>query len=91
VFSDDPSAARQELAGWSDTTFVSGHSQEEDLRLISLCSQAVIANSTFSWWGAWLIPPTASKCIIAPAQWFGPAMQARKSTERLCPSDWVRL
>lgn len=91
VFSDDPAAASQELAGWSDTTFVSGQSQEEDLRMMSLCREAIIANSTFSWWGAWLIPPAPGKRVIAPAQWFSPAMQARKSTARLCPRDWIRI
>ncbi len=90
VFSDDAGAAKRELAGWTDTTFVTGYSQEDDLRLIGLCRQAIIANSTFSWWGAWLIDPAPDKRVIAPAQWFSPAMQARKSTARLCPEDWQR-
>jgi len=91
VFSDDPQAARVELADWTDTTFVEGQSTGEDLHLISRCRQAILANSTFGWWGAWLIAPAADKRVIAPAQWYAPAMQARKPTTRLCPPDWERL
>ncbi|MCW5550123.1 MAG: alpha-1,2-fucosyltransferase [Opitutaceae bacterium] len=91
VFSDDPQAARSELAGWRNTTFIAGHGAEEDLWLMHQCRQAIISNSTFAWWGGWLIPPAADKTIVAPRQWFSEAMQRRKPTHDLYADGWVRL
>lgn len=91
VFSDDPAAAQAELAGWTDTTFITGHTAEEDLRLIQQCRQAIISNSTFGWWGGWLIPPASDKIIVAPKQWFSEAMQKRKPPRDIYGADWVKL
>jgi hypothetical protein len=60
-----------------------------DLCLMSLCSHAIIANSSLSWWGAWLISNPHKK-VIAPRMWFGPAY-ADKDTKDLYCSDWVVL
>jgi hypothetical protein len=73
VFSDDAEFARNWLRG--DPRFVVvDHNTEatahEDLRLMSLCRHHIIANSTFSWWGAWL-NPRRDKQVIAPARWLG--------------------
>jgi hypothetical protein len=73
VFSDDVPFAKDWLRG--DTRFVVvDHNNEatahEDLRLMSLCRHHIIANSTFSWWGAWL-NPRSDKRVIAPARWLG--------------------
>ncbi|AOS43388.1 Glycosyl transferase family 11 [Lacunisphaera limnophila] len=91
VFSDDPAAAQAELAGWTNTTFLSGHTAEEDLWLIGQCRQAIISNSTFAWWGGWLIPPSPGKIIVAPKQWFAAAMQQRKSPRDIYCPDWVQV
>ncbi len=91
VFSDDPAAARAELAGWTDTTFISGHGAEEDLWLIGQCRHAIISNSTFGWWGGWLIPPAPGKIIVAPKQWFSEAMQKRKPPRDIYCADWVKI
>jgi hypothetical protein len=59
------------------------------LCLMSLCSHAIIANSSMSWWGAWLIA-NPNKKVIAPHMWFGPAY-ADKDTKDLYCSDWIVL
>lgn len=90
VFSDDPTwaAANLELPG--RPTFVDHNdagTDYEDLRLMSLCRHHVIANSSFSWWGAWL-NPSPEKIVVAPRQWRADAPQACPD---ICPPRWVRL
>jgi len=53
---------------------------------MSMCNHHIIANSSFSWWGAWL-NPDPNKIVIAPSKWFanGP------NTEDLIPENWFRL
>jgi hypothetical protein len=60
-----------------------------DLCLMSLCDHAIIANSSMSWWGAWLIS-NPNKKVIAPKMWFGPAY-ADKDTKDLIPTEWERI
>lgn len=72
VFSDDPAWAGDNLRSAFPTTLVSHNGPEkdhEDLFLLSLCQHHVIANSTFSWWGAWLCE-NKDKMVVAPRQWF---------------------
>jgi len=70
VFADEPEAARARLplgAGEADwITHNAGGSGTEDLRLMTQCRHAVVANSTFSWWGAWL-GAHAGQVVVAPA------------------------
>ena len=60
-----------------------------DLCLMSLCSHAIIANSSMSWWGAWL-QANSNKKVIAPKNWFGPAYADKDTTDLYCP-DWIIL
>ena len=60
-----------------------------DLCLMSLCSHAIIANSSMSWWGAWLIA-NPNKKVIAPRMWFGPAYEDKDVKDLYC-SDWIVL
>lgn len=71
VFSDESAFAREFAGRNSDCVVVAHNGQEsahEDLRLMSLCRHHIIANSTFSWWGAWL-NPRKDKAVVVPRKW----------------------
>jgi hypothetical protein len=89
VFSDDPQWARAELPLDPSAVFVTGNAErpEQDLILMSACGHHIIANSSFSWWGAWLAASQA-KVVIAPKQWF---LNAPRDTSDLIPDGWIRL
>lgn len=58
-----------------------------DLTLQTICDNNVIANSSFSWWGAWL-NQSQNKKVIAPKQWFGPS--GHKDTQDIIPNNWIK-
>lgn len=60
----------------------------EDLALISKCKHHIIANSSFSWWGAWL-NPRKDKIVIGPKIWFRNAPKA--DTKDIFPEEWIKL
>lgn len=89
IFSDEPDWVRNNLDIGREYTVVDVNSPdrpEQDLRLMSLCKHFIIANSSFSWWGAWL-STNSDKTVIAPKQWF---LDDRNVQDR-CPEDWIRL
>jgi hypothetical protein len=86
VFSDDVNWCKQEVSFRSDRFYISeSNSVAIDLYLQSRCSHHIIANSSFSWWGAWL---AKSKKVIAPKQWFGPPLT--HNTKDLYCEDWIQ-
>src|SRR5437773_3713342 len=90
VFSNDPDWAEANLRFESPATIVRHNGPEvdyEDLRLMTFCRHHIIANSTFSWWGAWLCS-NPSKIVIAPRNWF---REANHSSADLIPENWIRI
>lgn len=86
VFSDDPAWVEMELRIGFPMVLVSQPQSwpaYEDLRLMSQCQHHIIANSSFSWWGAWL-NPSPDKIIVAPSRWF----RVEKNMQDLFPPDW---
>ena len=89
VFSDVPEWCKeQEL--FSDDRFLiaEGNSNYVDMCLMTLCKGHIIANSSFSWWGAWL---SESGKIIAPSGWFKGSENKHLDTKDIVPEDWITV
>lgn len=89
IFSDDPAAARQVPGLPGDRSTVVSHNQGEesaytDLWLMTQCKHFIAANSTFSWWGAWLADMNAAKQVIVPDA-------IRKFNADIIPPGWESL
>jgi hypothetical protein len=89
IFSDDPAWCAENLRVPGETVIASSRTTHaiEDLYLMSVCNHNVIANSSFSWWGAW-IGSSNSRIVIAPNRWFS---GAEYETQDLIPSSWIRM
>ena len=90
VFSDDIEAAKHILQSYHEICeFVdenTGDKSHFDMMLMTRCKHNIIANSTFSWWGAWL-NLNSDKIIIAPKNWFATDI----SDKDLFPDSWIRI
>lgn len=90
VISDDPAWAKDNLK-FDFETHVAGHNGpdkgHEDMRLIASCEHNIIANSTFSWWGAWL-NPAPDKIIVGPRKWFN---SDELQNPDILPKSWLRV
>lgn len=87
IFTDDLTWARKEFVS-EDFVFIEGNINMDaylDMYLMSQCKHNIIANSTFSWWGAWL-NTYSSKTVIAPNLWTVDTLSSQ-----LCPSEWIFL
>lgn len=86
IFSEDFDWVKAYFQG-SDIEIIEPGQEAEDIFLMSLCTHAIIANSSFSWWGSWL-----RKCdygiVIAPREWF---KDSQASYRDLVPERWIRI
>lgn len=90
AFSDDPAWVQENLRLPFEVRVVAHNRAEtsyEDLRLMSACRHHVIANSTFSWWGAWL-NPSPDKIVVAPKRWFA---DPGHNNPDIIPASWHQL
>jgi len=89
IFSDDIDWAKSNFIGDRfriiDNNF---DNPEIDLYLMSKCKHNIIANSSFSWWGAWL-NSNPNKIVFAPQSWY--KNKLNESTKDLIPSDWIMI
>lgn len=89
VFSDDHKWVRNNLKIPFPTEYIDrnrGMQSYIDMQLMSLCKHQIIANSSFSWWGAWL-NQNPGKIVIAPRNWFCNGL----NDSDLIPQKWTRL
>ncbi len=92
VFSDDIEWAIQNITIAHPVEFITGNTGEKsylDMQLMSLCKHNIIANSSFSWWGAWL-NSYKQKIVIAPQKWYLDE-KINSQTGDLIPREWIRL
>jgi hypothetical protein len=90
VFSDDIPWARAHLPADLSAVFIDHNGDtaaHEDLRLMSACRDHIIANSSFSWWGAWL-NPRADKIVVAPKHWL---RTPESFFPDLLPTGWILI
>ncbi|WP_152184254.1 alpha-1,2-fucosyltransferase [Sulfurimonas indica] len=90
IFSDDISWCKDNLSFLNNPIFIDKtKSAIEDLELMKHCKHNIIANSTFSWWGAWL-NENEEKNVIAPKRWFIDKEMNNQSID-IVPSKWKRI
>lgn len=89
VFSNDMAWSKDNLPLGQDAAFIEGNgkSPEMDMLIMSRCQHHIIANSSFSWWGAWLAS-TLEHHVIAPTPWFE---TSTLSAADLLPASWLQL
>ena len=89
VFSDDIQWAKENIALGPRCRYIDhnkGEDAHNDMRLMSLCRHHIVANSSFSWWGAWL-NPDPRKIVVAPERWFA----ADWDSSDIVPQCWTRI
>ena len=86
IFSDDIEWCESNLDFIENKIFISGNLDYQDLYLMSMCNHNIIANSSFSWWGAWLNTYTNKK-VIYPSFWFnnGP------DSSQIGGENWIKI
>ncbi len=85
IFSDDIEWCKQQGIFFG-CEFSEGNDEIEDMNLMACCKGHIIANSSFSWWGAYISP--CSEKIVAPSKenWYSDGIE-----RTVCPKEWIRI
>jgi hypothetical protein len=89
IFSDDIEWCKENFSFLNNKFFIDDLDDYESLYIMSKCKNHIIANSTFSWWGAWL-NIDGTKKIICPKNWFGP-MNSHLVINDLYCDNWIKI
>lgn len=85
IFSDDPDWCQEQFP---NVVIVRNMDEHDTLQAMASCQHAIIANSSFSWWGAWMGDDKVERVVIAPRKWFAtPTLDSRD----ICPDRWILL
>lgn len=92
LFSDDPDYMEEAFHDLPNACIVRSDPEApwEDMHLMAHCQHNIIANSSYSWWGAWL-NVNRHKRVIAPVKWFAPDKLASINVVDIYPDDWILL
>lgn len=88
-FSDDIKWVKQHFFG-KGIYYAEGNTEIEDLCMMSLCQYHIVANSSFSWWGAYLKSGERERKseVYTPNKWFGPALENTHDDKDIVPEGW---
>jgi hypothetical protein len=89
IFSDDINWCKSNFDFINKKIFIDDLEDFEELYLMTMCKNNIIANSTFSWWGAWL-NENSEKLVISPKIWFGKSLQHLKTDDIYC-QNWIKI
>ena len=87
IFSDDIEWCKQNIKTTANTIYVTGNDGLTDMQLMAACQNNIIANSSFSWWGAWL-NRNPNKIVVAPDKWFN---DPKPNTKDIIPRSWEKI
>lgn len=87
IFSDDINYCKEFFGEQENILYLNNTDPFIDLCLMSMCDHNIIANSSFSWWAAWL-NKNKNKKVVAPKQWFGPAYAYHVTKDLYC-QNWI--
>ena len=93
IFSDDVRWCKRTRTLFKDDRFLVSETDDNlyDLCMMTMCKGYIIANSSFSWWGAWL-SETENPKVIAPSRWFGDSgYTAKNNTQDIVPDRWIKI
>jgi len=87
IFSDDIGWCQEHL-NYNNSIYIENEKDYIELYLMSFCDNNIIANSSFSWWGAWL-NKNDNKIVVGPKAWFGSAIN--HDTSDIIPESWITI
>jgi hypothetical protein len=89
IFSNDIEWCENNFDFIKNKTYINGNENYQDLYLMTLCNHNIIANSSFSWWGAWL-NKNENKIVISPKKWFGDRYWNYNTNDLYC-ENWIKI